>query len=284
MIGARVWSGLFRWLLPVGFAAGVVVGAVLLAGWLASASGREELATRLPWYVSRSAGITAYALLSASTLLGLAISTRVMDRRAARPALFALHEHCSWLALAAVALHAGVLLIDTYLPFTPLGVLVPFMAPYRPLSVALGVTAMYLAIVLTVSFYIKPWLGHRAWRAIHYGSFAVYGLVTLHGILAGNSTGEAWMQWLYVAGGAPIFALLCYRLLLLLTPPATAPVPPVPEPRPVAPFGGEPSAEAWIMWAPPERRRTAGTGPAGRVAREGVRTDPQPDDLATTPR
>jgi hypothetical protein len=53
---------------------------LLLGRRLAGAAGADELASRLPWYLSRSAGITAYLLLTATTVLGLAISTRIADR------------------------------------------------------------------------------------------------------------------------------------------------------------------------------------------------------------
>jgi predicted ferric reductase len=203
----------------VGYA---VLGALLLLGrWIAESLGYGDLASRLPWYLSRAAGITAYLLLSATTVLGLAIATRIADRWLARPTVFALHEHLAWLGLAATGLHLGALLGDSYLPFRLDDLLIPLAAPYRPTAVAMGVIALYLSIVITGSFYVRARLGQRAWRAIHTASFATYVLATGHGVLAGSSTTQPWMQWLYLASGAAVLFLTNYRLLLVRRPSRT---------------------------------------------------------------
>lgn len=198
----------------LGLVAGAGIG--LLIGWLAGAPGvLPGFVGHIPWYTSRAAGVMAYLLLSATTLLGLAISTRAADGRLSRAVVFALHEHLSWLALGFIGLHAGALLLDHYQPFRPLDLFIPLLAGYRPFAVALGILSAYLAALLTASFYVRGWLGRRAWRAIHYSSFALYALATLHGVLAG-SMGEAWMQWVYLVSGAAVGFLTCYRLLLAL--------------------------------------------------------------------
>lgn len=196
---------------------------LLLGRWLLGSLGYTEVASRLPWYLNRAAGITAYLLLTATTVLGLAISTRIADRWLARPAVFALHEHLAWLGLAATGLHLGALLGDTYLPFGVADLLVPFAAPYRPAAVALGIVALYLSVVITGSFYVRARIGQRAWRTIHMASFATYLLATAHGILAGSSTAQPWMQWLYLTSGVAVLFLTNYRLLLARrTPPTRA--------------------------------------------------------------
>jgi predicted ferric reductase len=195
-----------------GYAA--VAGLLFAGAWLAQVLGYPDLASRLPWYLSRAAGITAYLLLSATTLLGLAVSTRIADRVIARPVVFGLHESLAWLGLAATVLHLGGLLVDSYLPFSVLDLAVPFVAPYRPTAVALGIIGLYLSAILTGSFYVRARLGQRAWRALHTASFLAYVLATGHGILAGTSTTQPWMQWLYLLSGGTVLLLTNYRLLL----------------------------------------------------------------------
>jgi hypothetical protein len=138
-------------LVAAGYAA--VTALLLASARLAQVLGYPDLASRLPWYLSRAAGMTAYLLLSATTLLGLAVSTRIADRVIARPTVFGLHEYLAWLGLAATGLHLGGLLADTYLSFGVIDVAVPFAAPYRPGAVALGIVGLYLSAVLTGSFY-----------------------------------------------------------------------------------------------------------------------------------
>ncbi len=194
-----------------------LLGAAVLAfalGRVLGTEGAAAVAAKLPWYVSRAAGITAYLLLSATTVLGLLISTRLLDRWLSRADVYALHEHCSWLALGFTALHAGALLVDRTEPFSVLQVLVPFAASYRPLATGLGVLALYLTALITASFYLRARIGQRTWRRLHTVTFGLYVLATAHGLLAGSSTGAAWMQWLYLASGAVVLFLTLTRLLL----------------------------------------------------------------------
>jgi predicted ferric reductase len=211
-------------MLAIGGFAGFAA-AVVLSRWLLAAFGFTEIASHLPWYLSRAAGITAYLLLSATMVLGLAIATRLGGRRLSRPVVFSLHEHLAWMGLAATGLHLGALLADSYLPFRVVDLLVPFAAPYRPAAVALGVIALYASVLITSSFAVRSRIGHRAWRTIHIASFGTYVLATAHGILAGSSTSQPWMQWLYLASGATVLLLTNYRILLTKQTPGTRPAP-----------------------------------------------------------
>jgi predicted ferric reductase len=113
-----------------------------------------------------------------------------------------------------VALHAGALLVDRTEPFSPLQVLVPFTASYRPLATGLGVLALYLTALITASFYVRARIGQRTWRRLHAATFGLYVLATAHGLLAGSSSDMVWMQWLYLASGAAVLFLALCRLLL----------------------------------------------------------------------
>jgi predicted ferric reductase len=92
-------------------------------------------------------------------------------------------------------------------------ILVPLLSAYRPVSVGLGILALYLIVLLNVSFYLQNRIGHRAWRAIHYASFAVYSLATKHGIPAGNGTDQLWMQAIYATSLALVLAATAYRFV-----------------------------------------------------------------------
>lgn len=189
-------------------------GALLLLGRLAAGVDiASMLGGRLPWYTTRAAAVTAYFLLSATTLLGLSISTRWLDRLISRATAFALHEWLSWLALACVGLHVGALLVDRFQPFSLSEVLVPFASGYRQIATRLGVLGLYLLATITVSFYLRSHIGQRAWRTLHYGSFALYLLATAHGIFSGASQDLAWMRWAYIASTAAVGFLLAGRVL-----------------------------------------------------------------------
>lgn len=68
------------------------------------------------WYLARASGLVSFALLAASMLLGLLLSTRFAKTWPGNAAAFALHEHASVLGLAFALFHALVLLGDRHTP------------------------------------------------------------------------------------------------------------------------------------------------------------------------
>lgn len=201
-------------LIAAALAAVAGAGALSLLGRVASGLDvAAVLGGRLPWYTTRAAAVTAYLLLSATTVLGLSISTRWLDRLFSRATAFALHEWLSWLALACVGLHVGALLVDRFQPFSLSAVLIPFASSYRKLATGFGVLSLYLLATITISFYLRSHIGQRAWRTLHYGSFALYILATAHGIFSGASQDLPWMRWAYIASAAAAGFLLAGRVL-----------------------------------------------------------------------
>lgn len=165
------------------------------------------------WYLARAAGFAAYILLFLVVALGLAIHTRASDRLLARWRVNDLHEFGSLLALAFVALHAGVLLADTFVGYSPMQILVPFTAATRNFWTGIGVISGYLLAIVVASFYVRRWIGYRAWRLMHYSTFGLYVLATLHGIFTGTDSVTAWGQLLYMGTGGTVLALVIYRVV-----------------------------------------------------------------------
>jgi sulfoxide reductase heme-binding subunit YedZ len=164
------------------------------------------------WYLSRAAGFTAYLLLFVSVALGIAIGTRLADRIAKRNVIFDLHRFATIMALAFSLFHVYVLLLDGFFNFNVWELSVPFLSPYRAWQTAAGVFALYALGLLILSFYVRQFIGYRAWRAIHFVTFAMFAAVALHGITAGTDTTEAWAKGIYVVTGAATVALIMYRV------------------------------------------------------------------------
>jgi sulfoxide reductase heme-binding subunit YedZ len=163
------------------------------------------------WYLSRTAGLTAYVLLTLNVCLGLMVRTRALDWLLARWRAFDLHQFTALLALAFVLLHVLSLLGDQFVGFSVTQLFVPFASSYRPVSVAIGILAFYVMGGIIASFYLRRLIGHSAWRAIHYLTFAVFVLALAHGIFAGSDTGQAWAAPLYCGSGGLIAALTVWR-------------------------------------------------------------------------
>jgi predicted ferric reductase len=192
-------------------AVGVAVGAaaalvVLPAVGPSLAASLTDPQPRVWWYLARTSGLASYALLAASMLLGVLLSTRFAKAWPGSAAAFTLHEHTSVVGLSLALFHGLVLLGDRHTSFTLAEVLLPFSAAYRPLAVGLGQLALYAMVLLVASFHVKKRIGQRAWRAIHFGSFLLFALALLHGLAAGTDRG--WM----LAGIAPAALVLFFAI------------------------------------------------------------------------
>ncbi|MCE7983241.1 MAG: ferric reductase-like protein [Caldilinea sp. CFX5] len=198
----------------------IIIELLLLLWWLfpplvayITGDGTLWASEKLAWYLTRSSGAVAYIILSASTVWGLLLSTRVIKEWVPAAVALTMHETLSWLAAGLAAFHALVLLFDHYYTYTLSNLLIPFTGPYQPLWVGLGMLAFYLLLLLSASFYARRWLGARQWRRLHYLTFGVYVLITLHGWLAG--TDSATFGWLYGASAFTVIFLTIYRIIAI---------------------------------------------------------------------
>ena len=165
------------------------------------------------WYLARAGGVVAYLLLWLATCWGIMMSSKVIKGVVDVPVAYALHEYLPILGVVFAALHAVVLLGDSYIDFAPWHLFVPFAGPYKPLWTGLGILALYLSVALIASFYVRKRIGQKVWRTLHYASYLAFLLALLHGIMAGSDTAAAPMWVMYiVTGGLSVFLLL-YRLL-----------------------------------------------------------------------
>jgi predicted ferric reductase len=165
------------------------------------------------WYLSRSSAIVGYFMLWASMVIGLAITNKMARAWPGGPTFAALHEHTSWLGLVFSVFHALVLLADGYIGYNLTQLLIPFAsANFRPFWVGLGQIALYLLVLVVLSFYLRRWISYRLWRTIHYLSFAVFGLGLLHGLMSGTDTAGLLMLVVYWASAVTVLTLLIYRI------------------------------------------------------------------------
>ncbi len=172
------------------------------------------------WYLSRAAGITAYLLLFASVAVGMASNMKLAGRTMPRVVSFELHRVVSLLALAFTLFHVYVLLGDEYFRFSIGELTVPFASPYRPWQTALGVFGLWTLVAVVASSYVRHLMSLRTWRAIHYLSFALYGIATFHGIASGADARAFWASAMYLGTGLVVLTLVFYRVQM--TPPERA--------------------------------------------------------------
>jgi DMSO/TMAO reductase YedYZ heme-binding membrane subunit len=144
------------------------------------------MTTQLWWYVARAGGLLAYALLAVGVVWGLLLSSRIFGKRP-RPAwLLDLHRFLGGLAVVFVGVHVGAILLDTYVPFSPVQVLVPFAGSWHPGAVAWGIVGLYLLAAVEITSLLRSRLPQRVWRKVHYLSFPLFVFTTVHTLTAGT--------------------------------------------------------------------------------------------------
>lgn len=199
--------------------AGLVATLVLLPQTTAGQSalgGLSQLfaadSTQIWWYVTRSAGIVAYLLLWFSTVWGLVVPTKLLNPIIGPTFTVDFHEFISLLAIGFALLHVFVLTIDRFLPYSIWQVLIPFLSPYRPFWVGMGVIAFYITLLVTITFYLRGKIGMKAFRSLHVLSLLGYLGVTLHGLYAGTDAPLFAMQLLYKGTALVVIFLTVYWL------------------------------------------------------------------------
>jgi sulfoxide reductase heme-binding subunit YedZ len=181
---------------------------------LATATG-----THVFWITSRAAGIVAMLLASVSVGLGLSMGGRLIKGRTAD--LRTAHEALSIGTLAAIALHAGALLFDSYLKPSLADVTVPFASSYAQPWTSLGIVCGWVLMALGLSYYARARIGVARWRRLHRWSALVWLLSLVHALGEGTDAGQLWFL---VSAGivvVPAAALLAVRYLPAPSPKAS---------------------------------------------------------------
>ncbi len=172
----------------------------------------------ITWFLIRGSGIAAYVLLATATIWGLLVSTKLLGRAVKPKGLTWFHESLGLGAVLGTVIHLGGVAADDYVEFGPADLLLPGASPWRPLAVALGITAFYGLVLVAGSFYVKRWIGQRSWRAIHFLSFGCFLAATAHGIMAGSDIGNGYVVGMYAAAGSAVGLLTVARLAQTVVP------------------------------------------------------------------
>jgi DMSO/TMAO reductase YedYZ heme-binding membrane subunit len=147
---------------------------------------------QLWWYLARATGYVAWALLAASVVSGLLLSTRLTNGRPSPAWILDLHRFLAGTGVIFTGLHLAGLVADDYLHFGVAELLVPFASTWRTVAVALGVVALYLLVAVEVSSLLMRRLPRRLWRGIHLASYVAFWLATFHLVTAGTDAAHPW--------------------------------------------------------------------------------------------
>ena len=165
------------------------------------------------WILARASGLTAYVLLTLSMLAGLTVKSRPFGRALKAASAVDTHRFLSLLALGAVAVHGIALVLDATVRINLAALVVPGLSGYRPLATGLGVVAAELSALIVLSFSLRRRIGTRVWRRLHWATYAVFALVTAHGLAAGTDSSQRWVFAIYLGSIFAVAAATAWRVL-----------------------------------------------------------------------
>ena len=165
------------------------------------------------WYAARAAGLVAWTLSGASVVLGLVMATSAFGRRPTRAWKLDLHRYLGTLAVAFTGVHVGAILVDSFVHFSLVDVLVPFASAWHPAAVAGGVVALWLLVAVEVTSLLRHRMNLRTWHRVHLLSFPLFALATVHGLAAGTDASGRLAAWAVLGVLAAIAFVATIRVL-----------------------------------------------------------------------
>jgi len=158
------------------------------------------------WDVSRASAFIAFACYTFVVAWGIGLSARSW-----RPPAAALgfHRFLASLGMVALGIHVATLMLDRFARVTVASLV--GLDP-RP-GVVVGACALWLAVALPLSFRLRQarFMSQRAWRALHYFGYVVWGAALVHGVMTGTDARSPWALAVYAGSGAIVAGAAWYR-------------------------------------------------------------------------
>jgi predicted ferric reductase len=165
------------------------------------------------WFLSRSSGIVTWALLAATTLWGIFLSTRML-KPYDRPAwLRDLHTWLGTLTLLGTGVHILAIMADSYVQFSVKDILVPMSATWKPLALAWGIVSMYMLLAVQISSWAMKKIPRKLWRAIHFLSYGLFATTSIHSLSAGTDRSALLYQGFSIALITLVLGAIAIRIV-----------------------------------------------------------------------
>ncbi len=175
---------------------------------LASGSSQKAL-----WYLTRSTGIVALLLLTATVVLGVIASVRWTTERWPRFLSQTVHRDLSLLCVTFVAVHVLTTISDGYVPIGVADAFLPFHTAYRPLYVGFGALAFDLMLAVLVTSALRRRIGYATWRFVHWLSYLCWPIAMVHGLGSGSDATQPVVVLVDIVCTGAVVGALAWRLV-----------------------------------------------------------------------
>ena len=165
------------------------------------------------WFATRGAGTATLLLLTGVVALGVVTAGSAARSRAwPRFVSAELHRNLSLFTVVFLLAHVVTAVADPYAKLGWRDAAIPFVSPYRPFWLGLGVIAAELMLALVVSSALRPFLGFRAWKTVHWLAYASWPVAIFHSLGTGTDAPATWSVALVVACTLTVVAAVAWRI------------------------------------------------------------------------
>ena len=199
---------------------------VMVSGFASSSTqiALHRIGASWQWYVIRGAGFAAAALLIVLMIFGIGQVTGLTYRFFEPVKAWMIHKALAIALCVAILIHVSFLLLDHFVSFNLVQILVPFVSHYdngtkllglrlAGLAVTLGILAAYGVVIIVLSS--LGWIDSKkkTWRWLHYLSYFVMLAVFLHALYLGSDLKygtfrSVWIFLIFVVALAVVSRLL----------------------------------------------------------------------------
>jgi sulfoxide reductase heme-binding subunit YedZ len=165
------------------------------------------------WFATRGAGTATLLLLTAVVALGIVTAgSAARSRTWPRFVSAGLHRNLSLFTVVFLLAHIVTAVADPYAKLGWRDAAIPFVSSYRPFWLGLGVVAGEVVLALVVTSALRPQLGFRAWKTVHWLAYASWPVAIFHSLGTGTDAPATWS--LVIAGGCTltVVAALAWRI------------------------------------------------------------------------
>jgi len=169
------------------------------------------------WYLTRASGLIAFAFAWIVIFLGVAIRLPILSKILKPTYSLSVHHSLAFQTLFFSLLHGGSFLFDPYLKPSFADVFIPFWTDkLDPLSLSLGILALYGFIILVLTSWMKPMIPHRVWRVTHFLNIFVYVAVITHALLLGTDLANPLYRNIFISANIFLMGLILLNFALKL--------------------------------------------------------------------
>ncbi len=168
--------------------------------------------SELLWAAGRASGLIALLLFTVTVLLGILTRSGRPLPGLPRFSVSLIHRNVSLLACVFLVLHVGTLMFDSYARLSLLDVVVPFAGSFKPFWQGLGTVALDLVVAIVATGLLRRRIGQRAFRFVHWFTYAMWPIALLHAIGNGTNGTSRWFLLLSATSAAIVAGAVIWML------------------------------------------------------------------------